>query len=100
MRSCSSFPDVSASATGHPITTAEFAFLSARHETEVTGGGIADEVLCLASVLQYCGFQVWSGSCGRCQMKIDGIWPSLLLVGVLRQSAGVPCYERSSKGSS
>jgi CHAT domain-containing protein len=82
------------------LPAAEFAFLSACHTAELTGGSIADEGLHLSTAMQYCGFRSVVGTMWA-MADTDGadlskhFYKSIFLDKAGK--SGAPYYERSAK---
>lgn len=62
---------------------AEFTFLTTCHTAELTKVGIADEVLHLATTMQFCGFRRSSGRCRQWRYRLAGRGKVLLRVAFL-----------------
>ena len=82
------------------LPTAEFAFLSACHTAEVTGGSIIDEGLHLAAAVQYCGFRsvvgtMWAMADEDGRDLAENFYKTLF--SNLRRFEGIPYHERSAK---
>ncbi|KAH9057541.1 CHAT domain-containing protein [Lactarius vividus] len=82
------------------LPTAEFAFLSACHTAEVTGGSITDEGLHLTAAVQYCGFRsvvgtMWAMADADGRDLAEHFYK--VLFSASRRDQGVPYHERSAK---
>ncbi|KAN0142079.1 CHAT domain containing protein [Lactarius tabidus] len=82
------------------VPTAEFAFLSACHTTEVTEGSMMDEGLHLAAAVQYSGFRsvvgtMWAMVDEDGRDLAENFYKALFSNS--RREQGIPYHERSAK---